>query len=49
MPATPLNTRLNIRYPLIQAPLAGAQGSALALAVSRAGGLGSLQIGRAHV
>ena len=42
MPATPLNTRLNIRYPLIQAPLAGAQGSALALAVSRAGGLGSL-------
>lgn len=42
MPATPLNTRLNTRYPLIQAPLAGAQGSALALAVSRAGGLGSL-------
>ncbi len=30
------------RYPLIQAPMAGAQGSALALAVCRAGGIGSL-------
>ena len=28
--------------PLVQAPMAGVQGSALALAVSRAGGLGSL-------
>ncbi|MFV0678757.1 NAD(P)H-dependent flavin oxidoreductase [Ottowia sp.] len=34
--------RLNLRHPLIQAPMAGAQGSALALAVSGAGGLGSL-------
>ena len=30
------------RYPLIQAPMAGVQGSALALAVCRAGGIGSL-------
>jgi len=33
---------LGIELPLIQAPMAGAQGSALALAVSNAGGLGSL-------
>mgnify|MGYP000874682230 FL=1 len=32
----------NTPYPFIQAPLAGVQGSALALAVGRAGGLGSL-------
>jgi nitronate monooxygenase len=31
-----------ISHPLIQAPMAGAQGSALAIAVSEAGGLGSL-------
>ncbi len=31
-----------LRYPLIQAPMAGVQGSALAIAVARAGGLGSL-------
>ena len=31
-----------IRHPLIQAPLAGAQGSALAIAVCEAGALGSL-------
>ncbi len=37
-----LCTRLGISVPLIQAPMAGAQGSALALAVSGAGGLGSL-------
>ena len=30
------------RYPLLQAPMAGAQGSALALAVCAAGGVGSL-------
>ncbi len=30
------------RYPLIQAPMAGAQGSAMALAVCAAGGVGSL-------
>lgn len=33
---------LGIRLPVIQAPMAGVQGSALALAVSAAGGLGSL-------
>jgi nitronate monooxygenase len=33
---------LGIDLPLIQAPMAGAQGSALALAVGEAGGLGSL-------
>jgi len=31
-----------IESPIIQAPMAGAQGSALAIAVSEAGGLGSL-------
>ena len=34
--------RLKLRWPLLQAPMAGAQGSALALAVSGAGGLGAL-------
>ena len=33
---------LNIELPIIQAPMAGVQGSALALAVSQAGALGSL-------
>jgi nitronate monooxygenase len=33
---------LGIELPIIQAPMAGVQGSALALAVSNAGGLGSL-------
>ncbi len=37
-----LQTLLGIELPLIQAPMAGAQGSALAIAVSSAGGLGSL-------
>ena len=31
-----------IELPIIQAPMAGVQGSALAIAVSNAGGLGSL-------
>jgi len=31
-----------IELPLIQAPMAGAQDAALAIAVSKAGGLGSL-------
>lgn len=31
-----------VQHPLVQAPMAGAQGSALAIAVSEAGGLGSL-------
>lgn len=33
---------LGVRWPIIQAPMAGSQGSALALAVTAAGGLGSL-------
>ncbi len=37
-----LNQILGIDLPIIQAPMAGSQGSALALAVSGAGGLGSL-------
>ena len=34
--------KLDVRYPLIQAPMAGAQDSKLALAVSSAGAIGSL-------
>jgi nitronate monooxygenase len=37
-----LTALLGTRLPLLQAPMAGAQGSALALAVCRAGGLGAL-------
>ena len=37
-----LQTLLGIDSPIIQAPMAGVQGSALAVAVSNAGGLGSL-------
>ncbi|MDV7402636.1 nitronate monooxygenase, partial [Arthrospira platensis SPKY1] len=33
---------LGLRLPVVQAPMAGSQGSALALAVCEAGGLGSL-------
>lgn len=33
---------LGLRWPIVQAPMAGAQGSALAIAVCEAGGLGSL-------
>jgi len=39
---TPLQALLGIDLPLIQAPMAGVQGGALALAVSGAGALGSL-------
>ena len=39
---TDLRTILGIELPIIQAPMAGVQGSALAIAVSNAGGLGSL-------
>ena len=39
---TKLQTLLGVELPIIQAPMAGAQGSALANAVSNAGGLGSL-------
>lgn len=37
-----LQQLLGIQLPIIQAPMAGVQGSALAIAVSNAGGLGSL-------
>lgn len=37
-----LQSFFGTRYPLIQAPLAGVQASAMAIAVSNAGGLGSL-------
>ena len=37
-----LQQRLGIELPIIQAPMAGVQGSALAVAVCNAGGLGSL-------
>jgi nitronate monooxygenase len=37
-----LTDLFDIQLPLIQAPMAGAQGSAMAIAVSQAGGLGSL-------
>lgn len=40
--ADALKTLLGVELPIIQAPMAGAQGSALAVAVSNAGGLGSL-------
>src|SRR5437763_1266730 len=39
---TSLQSLLGIDIPIIQAPMAGFQGSALATAVSMAGGLGSL-------
>ena len=42
MSRTALNQRIPSRWPLLQAPMAGAQGSALALAVCEAGGVGSL-------
>src|SRR3954462_14457554 len=37
-----LQNLLGIELPLVQAPMAGVQASALAIAVSNAGGLGSL-------
>jgi len=40
--ATRLQKLLGIALPIIQAPMAGVQGSAMAIAVSNAGGLGSL-------
>jgi nitronate monooxygenase len=39
---TRLQTLLGIELPILQAPMAGVQGSALAIAVSNAGGLGAL-------
>ena len=42
---TTLRELLNVDYPVIQAPMAGVQDSALTIAVSKAGGLGSLPCG----
>jgi len=39
---TSIQSMLSLELPIIQAPMAGVQGSALAIAVSNAGGLGSL-------
>ena len=39
---TRLQTLLGIDLPILQAPMAGVQGSALAIAVSNAGGLGAV-------
>ncbi len=39
---TPVAELLGIELPIVQAPMAGVQGSALAVAVAEAGGLGSL-------
>jgi len=39
-----LTDRLNLSFPIIQAPMAGASTPAMAAAVSRAGGLGSLGV-----
>jgi nitronate monooxygenase len=44
---TTLCTRLGIEVPIIQAPMGGAVGPALAAAVSNAGGLGMLVLWRA--
>ncbi|VXC27445.1 nitronate monooxygenase family protein [Massilia sp. 9I] len=40
-----LLSKLDIRYPIIQAPMAGVSTPALAAAVSNAGGLGSIAVG----
>jgi nitronate monooxygenase len=40
--SVPLQELLKLELPIIQAPMAGVQGSALTIAVSNAGGLGSL-------
>ncbi|MEQ5803112.1 nitronate monooxygenase [Halomonas sp. H10-9-1] len=41
-PSSSLQARLGIARPILQAPMAGAQGSDLAIAVAKAGGLGAL-------
>jgi len=46
---TALCTRLGIELPIIQAPMGGAAGPALAAAVSNAGGLGMLPLWRADI
>ena len=46
---TDIQALLNIRFPIIQAPMAGVSTPALAAAVSNAGGLGSIAIGACSV
>ena len=46
---TDVTQRLQIRYPIIQAPMAGASTPELAAAVSNAGGLGSIALGASNV
>ncbi|GAO40046.1 putative nitronate monooxygenase [Sphingomonas changbaiensis NBRC 104936] len=48
-PASPLRDRLGVAHPIILAPMAGAGGAELAVAVARAGGLGSLPCGMASL
>jgi nitronate monooxygenase len=45
MTDSPLLDRLGIRWPIIQAPMAGVSPPAMAAAVSEAGGLGSIGVG----
>jgi nitronate monooxygenase len=44
-PSSPLLERLDVRVPIIQAPMAGVSSPAMAAAVSDSGGLGSLGVG----
>ena len=46
---TDITRRLQIRYPIIQAPMAGVSTPELAAAVSNAGGLGSIALGASNV
>ncbi len=47
--AQDLAAMLGIRYPIIQAPMAGTSNAALAAAVANAGGLGSIAVGASTV
>lgn len=49
MTMTDITQRLQIRYPIIQAPMAGVSTPELAAAVSNAGGLGSIALGASTV
>ncbi|RZJ42665.1 MAG: nitronate monooxygenase, partial [Brevundimonas sp.] len=46
---TALTRRLNLRHPLVQAPMAGTSTPEMAAAVSNAGGLGSIAVGSVDV
>ncbi|AFM15634.1 2-nitropropane dioxygenase-like enzyme [Mycolicibacterium chubuense NBB4] len=47
MPATPWSTSMTLDVPIVNAPMGGVAGGALAAAVSRAGGLGMIGMGSA--